>query len=302
MNLSYLPRPTRLLLGAFLSICGLGYCVVFVLAYLQVTSPNSVWPDFRELDGIFFGRAKPISPLERLLEATEGPMNRAGTMRPAFTDQSIDWDLLTQNMTAEEKAALAAEREGERLALLEWVRSGFSREAYEADEFRWDDTVPARPITAKYLVTGQSSPDQEAPSQVRIRSLVTDRCASCHSENGRSEHARWIPLDTFDDIERQCRPEDVARPTWVIASLVALLPLALLTGPVFYLTNTPGRTRLFLTVLPLAALVAAVGCLLLGQPGTHFIYVLVGATVVAAIGVLLQIAASLGELFAKQHV
>ena len=32
--------------------------------------------------------------------------------------------------------------------------------------------------------------------------------------------ARWIPLDTFEDIERKCRPEAVAtlRPTWLIAS------------------------------------------------------------------------------------
>ncbi len=300
MKLNCLPRLARLLLGVLLSICGLGYCVVVVVAYLQMTSANSVLPELEKLDGAFFGRAEPVSLLERVLEATEGPMNRAGTMRPAFTDQSIDWDSLTQNMTAEEKASIAAEREGERLAVLEWVRGGLNREAYEADDFRLDGAVAAHPITAKYLMADQSPPVQEARRQVRIRSLVMDRCASCHSENGRSEHARWIPLDTFEDIERQCRPETVARPIWAIASLVALLPLVLVSGPIFYCTNTHPGARRILTVLPFAALAVAVGCWLLGQPGTHFVYLLLAAAVVAAIGVIIQITACLAELFAKK--
>jgi hypothetical protein len=290
------------LLGGFLAIAGVGYCAVLLLAYVQVTSPNSLRPDFRELDGAFFGREKPVSPLERLLEATEGPMNRAGTMRPAFTDQSVGWESLTQNLTAAEKTALLAQREGERLALLAWVRSGLSQEAYEADDLRLGDTFAARAITSEYLLTDQQSPDQGAQRNVRIRSIVADRCVTCHGENGRNDHARWIPLDTFEHIERQCRPEAVAirQPTWLIASLVALLPLALLAGPLFYCTNTPLATRRFLAVLPFAALVVAIGCWLLGRPGTYFIHVLLGAAVVAAIGVLIQIIASLADLFAEK--
>jgi hypothetical protein len=303
LKLSCLPRPAQWLLGGFLATAATGYGAVLLLAYVQVTSPNSSRPNFRELDGMFFSQEKPVSPLERLLEATEGPMNRAGTMRPAFTVQSVGWEALTQNMTAEEKVALEAQREGERLALLDWVRSGLSHEAYEADDFRLGHTSQARPITAKYLITHQESPDQGAQKNVRIRSILADRCVTCHGENGRNEHARWIPLDAFEHIERQCRPEAVAtlRPTWLIAALVALLPLALLSGPLFYCTNTPLWTRRFITVLPFAALIVTVGCWLLGRPGTYFIHLMLGAAALAAIGVMIQIIASFADLFAEKR-
>ena len=286
-----------------MTTAGLGYCVFLLLAYIQVTSPNSLWPDLKALDGLFFGREQPVSPLERLLEATEGPMDRAGTMRPAFTDQSVGWELLTHRMTVDEKVALVAEREGERQALLAWVRSGLGQEAYQADDFPLGETFAARPITAAYLISDQHRPGQGAHKHVRIRSIVADRCVTCHGENGRNEMARWIPLDTYADIERQSRPEalPVLRTTWLIASLVALLPLALLTGPLFYFTSTPLWTRRFLTVLPFAALVVTVACWLLGRPRTYCIHLLLGAAVVAAIGVLIQIIASLANLFAKKQ-
>jgi hypothetical protein len=301
--LSGLPRPTRLLLGGCLAAGGAAYCVVLLLAYIQVTSPNSLWPDFKELDGLFFGREKPVSPLERLLEAPAGPMNRTGTMRPAFTDQSIGWQSLTQPMTAEEKAALMEQREGERRAVLAWVRSGLSQEAYQTDDFHVGGAIDAHPITAGYLVTDRRSPEQGVPVRVRIRSILADRCVTCHGENGRNEHARWIPLEKYADIERQSRPEAVAefRPAWFIASLIAVLPLAAVAGPLFYLTNTPLRTRLFFTSLPCAALVVAVGCWLLGRPGTYFIHLLLGASALAAIGVLIQIVGSVGDLLAKKQ-
>jgi hypothetical protein len=285
------------LLAGLLSAAGLSYGIVLCLAYLHVTSPNSLWPDVRALDAVFFKRAKPVSTIQRLLESAEGPMNRAGTMRPAFTEQSIGWESLTQSMTTDEKSKLAAERDGERLAVLAWVRSGPSRQAFEADDFRWDEADALHPITPAYLTAEQTS-GSERGVRVRIRSLVTDRCVICHGENGRHELARWIPLDTYENIERHCRPEAdiVTGSQWIIAALGGLLPLGLISAPLFSRTATPSVARRLLIALPLVAQAVACGAWLFGQPESNAIYVLVGAAFVAAIGVLIQIIASMADL------
>jgi hypothetical protein len=302
--LRQLPQSTRRLLSAIVIAAGIGYLTTVVLAYLAIASPSTVAPDIRELDRLLFGfREHQASLIERLLETTDGPLNRGGSMRPAFTDQSVGWESLTQNMTPDEKAALAAQREGERLALLAWVRSGPNQEAYEANDFRLDDSIAAHPITEAYCVTDQPTSGQSAQRHVRIRSIVVERCVTCHSENGRNEHARWIPLDTFEELEQKCRPEAVGivQSAWLIAALVALVPLALLTGPLFCLSSTPLKTRRFLTVLTLSALVVSIGSWLLGRQGTLFIYLLLGAAAVAAIGVMMQMVVCVSDLFLNKQ-
>jgi hypothetical protein len=265
-------------------------------------------PDLRTLDLAFFGQAKAVSTIERLLESADGPMNRAGTMRPAFTDKSVDWESLTQNMAADEKAALLDQRENERLALLAWIQSGLNRQAFEADDFRWDAAGDRRPITPTYLAADQTSTDEAAADQanrrVRIRSIVTDRCVTCHGENGRHELARWIPLDSYENIERHCRPEvdAAANAEWPRIALLALLPLGIVSGSVFYFTATPLATRRCLTAVLCAALAMMVGCWALGRPGAIAIYLLLCAAGIAALAVTMQIVASLGELLAQKQL
>src|SRR5438552_133155 len=134
-RLRQLPLPTRRALAIALAAATIAYCALLFATYLQLTPSSSVVPDLRELDRLLFEIKKPTSRIERLLEATDGPMSRSGTMRPAFTDQSLGWESLNQNLTADERAALLAEREGERLAMLDWVRMGASREAYENNRY-----------------------------------------------------------------------------------------------------------------------------------------------------------------------
>src|SRR6478736_3509064 len=230
---------------------GIGYLTVFVLAYLTVISPSAAVPDIRELDRLLFGfRERQPGLIEQLLAATDGPLKRGGSMRPAFTDESFGWESLTRAMSSGEKAALIAERGGERLAVLAWIRSGLSRQAYEANHFSLDDRFAGQPLTAAFLAT-ENSPEPNTHRSVRIRSIVADRCATCHSENGRNEHARWIPLETFEDVESKCRPEatGVAPSAWLKAALVALLPLELLAGPLFLVSSVPLNTRRILTGL-----------------------------------------------------
>ena len=303
-GLRHLQRPVRLALGGLLAAAGIAYSTALVRAYLQTTSPHSVLPDVRELDRVFFSsHEKPDSQIARLLEAKDLPMNGSGTMRPAFTTQSVGWDSLIEQMSAEERAILLAQREGERLALLDWVRSGPDPEAYEKDDHPLRDAAAVGEVTADFLVADERAADRGEPRRVRIRQLVSDRCVTCHGEDGRNDKARWFPLDTFEKLEPYCRAKTVSasRPKWPIATLFALLPLALLTGPIFCLTSHSRRTRIALTALPLAALVVALGGWLLGRLGSPSIHVLLGASAAAAVGILVQIIASLSELFAREE-
>lgn len=268
-----------------------------MMAVADLTQPGSWQIDVRALEGRFFG-GEPVGILEQLLEATEGPLNRGGTMRPAFTDQSLDWDSLTKQLTTAERADLLDQREGERLAVLAWVRSGLPQEAYQADDFRLPDALARPAITRKYLISSDESPGQGDGNRVRIRSILTDRCVTCHGESGRHEMARWIPLETYEDIQRKCQPEVVSSgfAPWLTALLSAVLPLALVTGPIYYFSSIQTATRRCLAILPLAAFVVLVGAWLLGRPGSYSIHVLLGAAATAVIGVLTQIAASLAAL------
>lgn len=305
--LRQLPQFTRRILSVVVGVAGIGYLTIFVWAYLSITShsisPSASVPDIREFDRWLFGfRERQPGLIEQLLEAADGPLKRGGSMRPAFTDQSVGWESLTQDMSAEEKAALIAEREGERLAVLAWIRSGLSRQAYEANHFPLDDRFAGQPLTAAFLAT-EASPERSSHRSVRIRSIVADRCATCHSENGRNEHARWIPLETFEDVESKCRPEatGVASSAWLNAALVALLPLELLAGPLFLMSSAPLKTRRVLTGLTCLALVVTFGCWLLGRQGTTAVHWMLGTAVVAAIGVLIQMIGSFADLLAKER-
>jgi hypothetical protein len=289
LSLRQLSRPIRISLAVLLATAAIGYLAAASMAYFEVTSPASTWPDFKVLDRVFFGaREKPVSPIERLLESMEGPMNSGGTMRPAFTTESTGWSTLIENMPADELAALTVQREGERLALVEWVRSGADRTAYEADDYQVSDST----------ASSANSP------HVRIRRIINDRCATCHSENGRNDKARSFPLDTYDNIQPHTVPEPILAPQtpWLIASLLALAPLALLSGAMFWFTSHPRQARVALTALPPAALGVALGCWLSGQPGAFAAQVILSSAALAAAGVTIQMVASLGELLAPEQI
>src|SRR5438105_8684480 len=171
-RLHQLRLPTRRALAIALAAATIAYCALLFATYLQLTPSSSVLPELRELDRLLFEIKKPTSRIERLLEATDGPMSRSGTMRPAFTDQSLGWELLNKHLTAEESAALLAQREGERLAILDWVRRGASREAYEDDRYEVNAASGARHITAEYLIHEDQSAPESLPTTMRIRTLL----------------------------------------------------------------------------------------------------------------------------------
>src|SRR5262249_47598613 len=136
-RLNQLPFRTRRALSLLLAAAAIGFLVLVVAGYFQLTPPSSLLPEFGELDRLIFEAGKPRCQIERLLEANDATMS-GGSMRPAFTEKSVGWEAAIKDLMEAEMSQLIAEREGERLAVLDWIRSGASREEYEKDNHLLD--------------------------------------------------------------------------------------------------------------------------------------------------------------------
>ena len=120
-----------------------------------------------------------------------------GGMVPAFFERDgADFKRTMKGATDDEKKQLAAEREGERLALAAWVKTAADarKAAYEADRFPLPADLSGRPLTAEYKADDTS---------VKVRTLLTDRCARCHAAGAEKEE---IPLDTHEGLLKQLGP------------------------------------------------------------------------------------------------
>src|SRR5262245_28949224 len=120
-------------LAALLAAAAVAYVALLAATYFKTTAPSLLVPDFGELDRWLFSAAPPISPMERRLEAADtplvaGPLISGPTMGSPFARKSNEG---TQALTQTD----LDEREGERQALLDWIRSGASKSAYDQDDF-----------------------------------------------------------------------------------------------------------------------------------------------------------------------
>ena len=283
-----------------LAAAGVGYAALVCAAYFQLTPASALLPDLDEFDRLIYASEKPVSTIERLLEAGGDRMDGGGSMRPAFTVQSLGWEDAARNLSAAQNRNLLAEREGERLALLDWVRSGASRTAYAEDDYRLSAAAVAGPMTSAYRLNAAAS--GPAGTRVRIRTLIADRCVTCHGENGRHDTARFIPLDSYEQLEPRLRPQPprIER-QWIVAALGALVPLAVVAGAGYWHTSQPLATRWLTATLTAAALAAMLACWLLGRTGGWWGPALAVAATLAAAGTALHALATLHDLFSGER-
>lgn len=239
-----LPTGMQRALGACLAALAPSYVALCFAAYWHLTPPSALFPNLPEMERLLFSPAKPVSQIQRLLESAEGEMDSGGTMRPAFTEQSVGWDELTSHSSSEQTAKRMAARDAECEALLSWARNGASREAYEQDRHYVTGEIASR-ITPTYAWHEGAANGRTTAKAVRIRTLINDRCVTCHGENGRHDTARFISLETYDAIAPHLRVEDVdaAKRWWLLMALGGLFPLAGLTGLVFWLNGRPLSVR-----------------------------------------------------------
>jgi hypothetical protein len=194
-------------------------------------------------------------------------------------------------------------REGERAAVLAWVRSEADREAYEKDRFPRPGEVTA--ITAKY-----EGKDDEGP-YVKVKSILTDRCVRCHTpgEDAEDQKARQYPLDSFERLEKYLKKEGggamsldkLAQTTHV--HLLGFSMLYGLTGLLLALTGLPALIRIPLAPLPLVVQVVDISFWWLARLdapyGPMFAQGIPVTGVIVAAGLGLQIVLTLFALFGR---
>jgi hypothetical protein len=284
----------RIVLAVFLVLAGCGYLSALVQVHYQSASPEELLPGPDRVRAIYAGRPDTDQPLVvRLLESEGGPFNATGSMRPAFTTRSKDWDSRTRDLAPDALRQLHAEREGERLALLAWVNNGADRGAYDRDDFQLSAELAGQPITANMLA---------GPLRVKVRTLLTERCADCHSATGRDEHARLRPLDSYELL--QTHVAVIGSTRMPIAKLaqtthVHLLGLALLyaaTGILFCFTGAPRTARVLIAPLPLVAQGIDIGCWWLSRWDAGFTWGVIVGSALAGIGLAIHVSVGLWEL------
>ena len=158
----------------------------------------------------------PASWAERLLEfPAKGPDGKVlsmeetpftggedGNMARAFFDKEMVYRNVKNNDPKEKVDALHALRDGERKALIAWVRAqdGARKAAFDTDRFDLPADLAGKPISPEYVKDGK----------VRVKQLITDRCLRCHGEGGKQYEE--FPLDTYDKWKKYFAPLGAAPP------------------------------------------------------------------------------------------
>lgn len=194
-TLRILPVPVRLTLAMFLVAAGVGYLTGLIQLHFAHASDGNLLPTPDDAVKVFHGSTGPkMTQLERLLEAPETlAFNGSGSMRKALLEKSDDWK---EAIKQKPEATVRAEREGERLALLAWIRAGASKDSYEKDAFALPETLSKQPITIDFLKVDEQG-KEATPRVASIKALFSTRCAGCHGGGG---EVQQYPLENHDAI------------------------------------------------------------------------------------------------------
>src|SRR5262249_48644855 len=92
--------------------------------------------------------------------------------------------------------------DGERRAVVEWVRQGLGKEAYEEDRFELKGGLADMRITPKFV-------EEEGGKRfAKGKSIFQARCARCHDTGVSARYANQIPLTNYDEIADYYRRKD----------------------------------------------------------------------------------------------
>jgi len=301
-TLRELPFSARLTLALFLVSVGLGYGAALIQIHFQHASPGDFMPSPHDVVVKYHGDpdpAKRVSTLQRLIEAGEGQtFNGSGSMTPAFTTRSSGWK---SALRQKPEADLRRERDGERDAVLLWLKEGLGHAAYDADRLPLPVSWGDKPVTPEFKT------DDGA---VKIKSLLTERCVRCHQKDGDDQNAANYPLDSYAAIARYTRVDPSPGAMSVVklaqsthAHLLSFAMLYTLTGLLFALTNYPAWLRVTLGPLVLAAQLVDIACWWLaridGAAGEQFALAILATGGVVGVGLAAQIVLTLFHLFDK---
>jgi hypothetical protein len=298
LTLRRLPLPVRLTLGMFMIAAGVGYLTGLIQLHYAHASPGNLLPTGEDVVKVYHGQTGPrMTQLERVLEAPENlPFNGTGSMRRAFTDKSDDWkDMLKQKPEPD----LRKEREGERLAMLQWIRAGASKEAFDKDKFELQGDIAKHPLSTDYILVDDAG-KEVAPRTILIKTLFTNRCSGCHGQGGEAEK---FPLEKHDAIVKYLKePSSGAMSVERLASIththmMGFAVLFGLTGIIFSFTSYPTKFRAIFGPWTLFFQVIDIGFWWLGRVDPLYAEMIRVTGALVGLGLGLQIICSLWDLF-----
>jgi cytochrome c553 len=162
------------------------------------------------------GPTVPPSALEKLLAfPVKGPDGKVlsmeetpwtggddGNMARAFYDKEKAYKDFCADASKPqtEKDKLTAERDGERRAVIAWIRTGDAprKAAYDSDAFPLPPDLAGKPLTSKYAKDGK----------IAVKTIIADRCLRCHGEGGKQYDE--YPLDTYEGLKKYMHPDPAA--------------------------------------------------------------------------------------------
>ena len=337
MNESYLkklPFAGKIVVATLLLSIGIGFTSAIVNLHFQSANAGQPLPGPEETVSEFHG-SKKYSHIERLLSANETkPFNGTGSMRSAFTSKraggikrAIKEKRILLIELAEEKLkdrpeALAKEIsriendpeveklvyqdiDGERIALLAWIKNGYKKEYYENSQLQ------GYPLTSK-LESLKISPTMvhttEDGSQrfANIEGIIESRCVRCHDANAGGSAANF-PLNTYEEFTDYCAPEKSSAKSLeklALSSHVHLLGFAMLygiTGFALAMTGFPNFLKVIIAPSALIIQVIEISCwwfARMDEPlGPLFASAIPVFGGLVALGLLSQILLSLWDMF-----
>lgn len=230
-KLKPLPIAAKIVLTTFLLSVGVGFTSALVNLHFQSANAGQVLPGPDETIAEFHGSGHP-SQMIRLLTSHEGkPFNGTGSMKSAFTkrragglSKAIRDKQTTLLEQAEEKLKdnpkeleiqkaklnnkqlieklVLEEINGERLALLAWVKDGYQKVHYDESGttgFPLTGGLKNIPITSQFVHVSEDGKNKYA----NIQGIIESRCVRCHDE-GIGGSASSFPLSTYEMFMEYC--------------------------------------------------------------------------------------------------
>jgi mono/diheme cytochrome c family protein len=312
---------SRLVITFFLVSVGFGYLSALVqLHFNGGAKPGEALPDKDAAVNTYHGPVgpQPMSHIERLLEAPETEaFNGSGTMRPAFTTKSSGWGRTLRPIdelektdapkAQEQRKKLLAEREGERLAMLAWVKGGGDVKTYGDDDFPLPADLQSQPVTAEFLVKENDEP--VSPPRVMIKALIDTRCVDCHGKEaskGRAGNARKYPLENHAELHKYLEVKTatamdmgkLAQTTHV--HLLGFSMLYGLTGLIFTFTTYPGWARAIVGPWALAWQLVDISFWWLGRFDSLYAGLIPVTGALVAVGLMTQIMGTTFDLYDRK--
>lgn len=329
-----MPAAGKIVVATLLLSIGIGFTSAIVNLHFQSANAGQPLPGPEETVSEFHG-SKQYSQMERLLISNETkPFNGTGSMKSAFTskraggikraikEKRIYLTELAEEQLKDNPKELAKEKlriandpevenlvyqdiDGERIALLAWIKNGYKKEYYDNSQLQG---YPLEGKLASLKISSSMVHITEDGSKrfANIEGIIESRCMRCHDSNAGGSAANF-PLNTYEEFVDYCVPEKSSAKSLeklALSSHVHLLGFAMLygiTGFCLAMTGFPNFLKVIIAPSALIIQVLEISCWWFARMDAPMGPIFASAIPVlgglVALGLLSQILLSLWDMF-----